>query len=363
MRTIFIFLAILLVSGSCNKSDNGYTVRLELEDADGQWILLSARADRQYVVFDSVRVEAGTPAILSGKVDGVRTMYLGPEGQKKAVRILLENADYTVTGTLSDPVITGTGKAQQELNDNNEKNRGIEGRLEDILQNIYAAKANNDQQARDSIIEAYEKVSMEKDAIDSVYIATHPASAVSVLLLRNTFYLYDTDDLDRVLSSLDPSLRHMDEYVYMHSILERQKEVAIGLPFKDFGLETPEGELLKISDVHQGNVLLIDFWASWCGPCRRANPEMVELYNKYHERGLEILGVSLDQDTASWIKAIRKDGLVWNQISDVQGWNCKGSKLYGVPAIPHTVLIDREGIIRGKKLHGAELEEAIEELL
>jgi len=363
MRTIVISLAALCLLGSCKKPVDGYSILLEMDDADGQWVTLTARVDRQYMVMDSVLVTSGTPAILSGSVDGVRTMYLGAKGQEAATRILLENAGYTVTGTLSAPVITGTGKAQQELNDYNANNISLEDGLEAMVQSYYAAAGKDDQQAMDSILVAYERANMKKEALDSAYVAGHPASAVSVLILRNTFYNYDTDDLDNVLTSLDLSLHQMDEYVYMHGILDRQKEVAIGLPYKDFGLETPEGELLKISDVHLGNVLLIDFWASWCGPCRRANPEVVELYRKYHDQGFEIIGVSLDQDTASWIKAIRDDGLTWHQISDIQGWNCKGSRLYGVPAIPHTVLIDRDGIIRGKKLHGEELEEAILSLL
>ena len=199
--------------------------------------------------------------------------------------------------------------------------------------------------------------------MDSVYVMENPSSYASVLVLRNTFYSLDTDDLEKVLTSLDPSVQQMEEYKYMFGIMEKQKAVAVGKPYIDFGLETPEGEMLTVSEVHQGNVLLVDFWASWCGPCRRANPELVALYADYKEKGFEILGVSLDNDRASWLKAIEEDQLTWHHISDVQGWECEGSKLYGVPAIPHAVLIDREGIIRAKNLHGEELREAIESLL
>ncbi len=121
--------------------------------------------------------------------------------------------------------------------------------------------------------------------------------------------------------------------------------------------------MLKVSEVHNGNVLLIDFWASWCGPCRRANPELVEIYNEYHDQGFEILGVSLDRNAANWIRAIADDGPTWHQISDLQYWNSEGAELYGVPAIPHAVLIDRKGIIHSNKLHGKDLREAIESLL
>jgi len=171
------------------------------------------------------------------------------------------------------------------------------------------------------------------------------------------------EELEAALTRLDAPLQKMEEYTYMYGKMERMKAVAIGQSYTDFGLDTPEGEFLKVSDVHQGNVLLIDFWASWCGPCRRANPEVVEIYNTYHDQGFEILGVSLDRDSARWVQAIADDQLTWHHISDLEYWNSEGAVLYGVPAIPHTVLIDRGGIISAKNLHGDELREAIESLL
>ena len=112
-----------------------------------------------------------------------------------------------------------------------------------------------------------------------------------------------------------------------------------------------------------GQWVFIDFWASWCGPCRRANPEVVEIYNTYHDQGFEILGVSLDRDSARWVEAIADDQLTWHHISDLKFWESAGAELYGVSAIPHTVLIDRDGIISAKNLHGDELRQKIESLL
>jgi peroxiredoxin len=175
--------------------------------------------------------------------------------------------------------------------------------------------------------------------------------------------MLDVEQLDAALARLDAPLKEMEEYKFMAEKLEKMKAVAIGQKYTDFGLATPEGDILKVSDVHQGNVLLIDFWAAWCGPCRRANPELVEIYNEYHDQGFEILGVSLDRDSASWVKAIADDQLTWPQISDLQYWNSAGADLYGVSSIPHAVLIVREGIITAKKLEGQALRDAIESLL
>ncbi|MGZ3901382.1 MAG: TlpA family protein disulfide reductase, partial [Bacteroidia bacterium] len=113
----------------------------------------------------------------------------------------------------------------------------------------------------------------------------------------------------------------------------------------------------------KGKVVLIDFWASWCGPCRREMPNVVKAYSKYKDKGFEIYGVSLDQDKDRWIEAIKKDGITWPQVSDLKYWECEAAKIYGVQGIPFTVLLDKEGKIIAKGLRGAELETAIENAL
>ncbi len=363
MRNFLLSLVIILAVTSCKQSTDSYMVHLGLEGVEGKWITLSSRVNREYVVTDSVWVEAGVPAFLSNRVEGVQTMYLSVKGERNSVRLLMENAEYTISGTIENPVIETTSQAQKDLNGYNRLNTGFDNKLSAIVEAYYAAMEKEDQAAADSIMASYELVNFEKEAMDSAYLAENPASFASVLILRGTFYMLETDELEKVLTSLDPSVQQMEEYTYMFGIMEKQKSVAIGKHFADFGLETPEGKMLRVSDVHNGNVLLIDFWASWCGPCRSANPELVEIYTQYHERGFDILGVSLDSDTASWLKAISDDQLTWNHISDVKGWECEGSRLYGVPAIPHAVLIDRQGIISAKNLLGDELRIAIESLL
>ncbi len=363
MRKLFFFVLITGVVLSCSQTSDSYTIRPGLEGIDGKWIKLTGKVGGEYLVLDSVLVDSVTAPVLSRPVEGVQLMYLSVEGQQGSIRLLVENAEYAISGTLNDPVIKTTSKAQADLNAYHELTGSFDEKLHAIVDDYYAAREKDDQAAVDSIIARYDAVNNEKNAVDSVYIHENPASFASVLILRGSFYSLDVDELEATLELLDTSVHGMDEYQYMYGIMENQKEVALGKPFRDFELETPQGELLKVSDVHKGNVLLIDFWASWCGPCRRANPELVEIYAEYHEQGFEILGVSLDSDTASWLKAISDDNLTWYHISDVKGWDCKGARLYGVPAIPHAVLVDRKGIIHAKKLQGEELREAIESLL
>ena len=136
---------------------------------------------------------------------------------------------------------------------------------------------------------------------------------------------------------------------------------AIGSEAPLFTAETPDGEQLALESL-RGKIVLLDFWASWCGPCRKENPNVVRVYEKYRAQGFEILGVSLDRTKAAWVGAIEKDGLEWLHVSDLKGWKSEYSNLYGVRSIPHTVLLDREGRIIARNLRGPALERKLEQV-
>ena len=118
---------------------------------------------------------------------------------------------------------------------------------------------------------------------------------------------------------------------------------------------------MSLSDL-RGKIVLVDFWASWCGPCRRENPNVVRMYNKYKDKGFDILGVSLDKTQDRWLQAIEQDGLEWHHVSDLKGWSNEVAQAYGVRSIPHTILLDQEGRIIARNLRGQALEEKLEEL-
>ena len=142
---------------------------------------------------------------------------------------------------------------------------------------------------------------------------------------------------------------------------ERAKTFLPGAEAPVFSLKTPEGEEVSLKE-YRGKITLIDFWASWCGPCRRENPNVVKMYNKYKSKGFEIIGVSLDRQKDAWVKAISKDGLTWKHVSDLKGWKNAVAQAYSVSSIPHTVLVDREGKIIARNLRGAMLEAKLIEI-
>ena len=150
----------------------------------------------------------------------------------------------------------------------------------------------------------------------------------------------------------------------MMSRLEILKNVAVGKQFVDFEMADPKGEVHKLSEfVGNGKVVLIDFWASWCPPCRKETPHLVELYKQYKNKGFEIVGISLDSKADAWAKGVKDLNITWIQLSDLKGWQNAGAALYGVNSIPHTVLVDKDGTIIAKNIHGEEIDAKLQETL
>lgn len=164
--------------------------------------------------------------------------------------------------------------------------------------------------------------------------------------------------------------RYVDKYqktqpeacAQVAQLLKTSASFITGGEAPDFSMNDRDGKPVKLSDF-RGKLLLVDFWASWCGPCRRENPHVVELYHKYHAKGFDVLGVSLDKTKEPWLQAIEKDGLVWNHVSDLKGWGNEAAKLYGVSSIPHTVLVDKDGKIIARNLRGEQLTAKLREVL
>jgi peroxiredoxin len=148
---------------------------------------------------------------------------------------------------------------------------------------------------------------------------------------------------------------------YLNNQIGQMQAMATGAEAPDFEVPTPQGKNMKLSDF-RGKYVLVDFWASWCRPCRAENPNVVKAYNKYHPKGFEILGVSLDQEKGKWENAIAQDGLIWNHVSDLKGWSSQPAQVYGVQSIPATVLVDPDGKIIARNLRGVALEDKLKEI-
>ena len=193
-------------------------------------------------------------------------------------------------------------------------------------------------------------LSQNKDVLMSAFLVTFFEQD-----FENHATLY-TDIRDALVKKYpnDPYVKHLSE---------RLKGVLLpGMEAPEISMKDTEGNIRRLSDL-RGKVVMIDFWASWCGPCRRENPNVVKLYKKYHDKGFEIYSVSLDKEKSAWLKAIKDDGLVWpNHVSDLKGWTSSGGKTYGIMSVPSTVLVDKDGKIIARNLRGPELERKLAEI-
>ncbi len=184
----------------------------------------------------------------------------------------------------------------------------------------------------------------------------------SVFLIENLPQDKYFDVHDTVLSNL---IKLYPEHFFIkakYSEIMSSKKTAIGSIAPEIELPDTNGNIVKLSSL-RGKVVLIDFWASWCGPCRKESPNMVKLYQTYHDKGFEIYGVSLDQSKANWLGAINADNLSWIHVSDLKRWQCQAGLDYGVRSIPSTVLIDKNGKIIAKNLRGEELANKVKEVI
>ncbi len=181
------------------------------------------------------------------------------------------------------------------------------------------------------------------------------------MLYRNYSFRLSPEEIEHNVALFDKSIEESQYVKLLKTLPATLRKAGIGKKAIDFKQWDTEGKLYRLYD-HFGKYLFIDFWAAWCPPCRAESPALIKLYNKYNKSGLDFLGVSFDKEKEPWIKAIAHDKLPWKQVADFKFWDNKVGELYGIRLIPANILIDPNGIIVGRNLHGEELERKLEDI-
>ncbi|WP_300729786.1 TlpA disulfide reductase family protein [uncultured Bacteroides sp.] len=320
----FVLFGLLAVGSiSCNKQ-NGYEIQGQIDDVDSGTIYLKCYRDGNFQIVDSATVNGGS-FTFKGNTD--QPLVYGLTTSAESRRPL--------------SFLIGNEKIQTRLNES-EKKIEVTGSLlnDQLVQNSQIASLDN---------------------IDSLIRKDPRSIANAYLFVRNFAPQMDYNQIQTIRSQFDGSLKGSEYMNRIDTLLSQLKNLQIGATAPDFTLPDTLGNPITLSSL-RGNYVLIDFWASWCPDCRKENPNVVAAHKQFNNNNLIFLGISLDTKKEPWLKAIQKDSLAWNHVSDLKGWDSDVAKLYAIKWIPRNYLIDPNGVILASGLEGEKLIQKLKEI-
>ena len=357
-----IFAALPLVAAVAQK---GYRITGVAEGTEkGDTVYLcEMQGFFNMVPLDTAYVGDDGKFVFKGNYNGAANRIILPMKDGKPLAyadFLLENADYDMQ-LFKTPnnkhVINGGGEATRLYAEYNNDCKQFDDAMEQPWKVM-----------RDSTLSKAEKAvaqakidSIEKLRIDYTkqFIAEHIPSAISDMLFAYTYDNYTPDEQEAVLKKMGEG----HHYIYYNQIMAERKAdaaTAVGEQYTDLAMLDPNGKMIKVSDyVSEYKYTLVDFWASWCGPCRAEMPNVVKAYTTYHSKGFQVVGVSFDNNKKAWVDAIGVLKMPWPQMSDLKGWGCAAASAYNIKGIPANVLVDKNGKIVAKNLRGEDLQKKL----
>jgi peroxiredoxin len=374
MKKMFLFLVPMCLLLACGPQVN-YTINGTVQDVkDGSTVVLARFANFNLTPVDSVTLQNGVfkfqgnvkPGAYVLQVDTVRSsfmFYIAGEGEEMDVALDVNNMlNSSITGSAMNEQYAAYSKSKDSLDSALEELIGAYVKQEETLTNDKSLKPAEKKklldEAEKEVDAVYEVLDAKKRELTKNFVLANANNIAGQQTFLLTPYVFDIDELSALVANIGD--QESETAKAIRNRLTNSQNVKTGNPFVDVELNGVNDEPIKLSSiVGKGTYVLLDFWASWCGPCRRENPNVVALYKQYHDKGFDVVGLSRDRDKDAWLKAVADDGLSWTHLWDKDG---AASKLYVVDFIPTTFLLDKEGQIIARDLRGDALRDKLKEL-
>lgn len=368
MKPILLLLLTVLLF-SCNDQENTYRFEGNATGfSEGTTLTVYKIENNQPVAIDTLAITNGSFSATFPKEEDAGLRYFQVSGTENPILFFPENENMKVqlyNDSLQSSYVSG-GAQNAAYRAFSEKIRAITKKKEEQIAQYNTARNEQDEMLMSEIRNSNAKLISEEKQIKRDFIKSNGQSTFSAMLLAEMLQRKEVTAVEAgdLLEGFSPKLKANPIVTSVKQTIDGMKGSEIGGVAPTFTAPTPEGTMLSLSDA-MGEYTLIDFWASWCKPCRRENPNVVKVYEKYHDKGLNIISISLDKESQKdrWIKAIADDQMDWYHVSNLQFWQDPIARQYSVRSIPATFLIDKNGRIVAKNLRGPALEAKIASLL
>lgn len=364
-KTISLFIAAAIIA-ACTQKEPHYNITGKIAGADSVTFILQKREAGKNVKLDSAMVVKGEFKIKGGKVDYPQLVILLAKDRRKGMpSFFLENSDITIAGhldSLYNLKVTGS-KTQDEVNTLNALTKTIDESYSTASKEFSDAKKAGDAAKMAEAQKKKDGLEKESTTIQKDFVKNNPASYYAPSVLSGLKYYLEADEIESLINAMDTNVAKIQTITDLKAHVAVMKTVAKGQKAPDFTMNDVNDKPVSLASKIGQKLLLVDFWAAWCGPCRQENPNVVKVYQAFHKKGFDILGVSLDRKKEEWLKAIADDKLTWTHVSDLQYWDNAASKLYAVRGIPANYLLDEKGIIIARNVFGEELYNKVKEIV